>query len=100
MFEQCSLQVSVYEAGILQQDECLNNCSLQVSVYEAGITSVAADCIVNPAGERLELGGQVSQAILRAVGKHLEAECAQYVRKNGHLDVGQASLFLVERSER
>jgi hypothetical protein len=40
---------------------------------------------------------EVGQASLFLVER--SERCAQYVRKNGHLDVGQVSLFLVERSE-
>jgi len=63
---------------------------LKVIVKQGDLVDIEADVIVNPANSELCHGGGAARAISVAAGKELEEECAEYIRRFGNIQVGDA----------
>ena len=62
----------------------------KVFISEADITKLRVGAIVNAANERLEHGGGVAGAILKAAGEQIQKESREIVKRNGKVPVGRA----------
>ncbi|MGD8319179.1 MAG: macro domain-containing protein [Gemmatimonadota bacterium] len=61
-----------------------------VRVEQGDIATFDGDAVVNAANNHLVLGAGVAGAIQRRGGPSIQAECDDYVRSNGPLQVGEA----------
>jgi len=59
-----------------------------IHIIHTNITKVKADIIVNAANEYLSHGGGVALAISQAGGPIINKESKEWIKKNGHLEVG------------
>ena len=62
----------------------------KVFISEADITKLRVGAIVNAANERLEHGGGVAGAILKAAGEQIQKESREIVKRYGIVPVGRA----------
>ena len=65
---------------------------VKLKVIEGDITREDVDAIVNPANNYLQHGGGVAGAIVRAGGDIVQRESDEFVRKNGPLPTGKATI--------
>lgn len=65
---------------------------VKLKVIEGDITIEDVDAIVNPANNYLQHGGGVAGAIVRAGGDIIQRESDEFVRKNGPLPTGEATI--------
>lgn len=63
---------------------------LTVSVWKADLTAFPVDAVVNAANVNLQHYGGLAQALSEAGGPEIQAECDNYIRKNGKLETGNA----------
>jgi O-acetyl-ADP-ribose deacetylase (regulator of RNase III) len=64
----------------------------QIRVAEGDISTFAGDAVVNAANNHLVMGAGVAGAIARRGGPSIQAECDDFVRRNGPLIVGGAAM--------
>ena len=63
-----------------------------ICIFQGDITKHNVDIIVNPANNRLLLGGGVAGAILEAGGRTIQDECDRYIRTSGELADGEVAI--------
>jgi O-acetyl-ADP-ribose deacetylase (regulator of RNase III) len=64
----------------------------RIRVDEGDISTFQGDAVVNAANNHLVMGAGVAGAIARRGGASIQAECDDFVRRNGPLAVGEAAM--------